>query len=61
LAKAESLLPGRLPSRTGPQIAAVFADHTGLPGRLKQLPAADPCLLFVALGQGRVTISARVR
>jgi hypothetical protein len=54
LAKAESLLPGRLPSRTGPQIAAVFADHTGLPGRLKQLPAADSCLACVALGQGSV-------
>ena len=55
LAKAESLLPGSLPSRTGWQIAAVFADHTGMRVRFEQLPAADPCLPFVALGQGSVT------
>jgi hypothetical protein len=42
----------RLPSRTGWQIAAVFADHIGMLARFEQLPAADPCLPFVALGQG---------
>jgi hypothetical protein len=38
-----------LTSRTGRQIAAVFADHTGMPARSEQLrrwaPAAKPAVL----------------
>jgi hypothetical protein len=43
LAKAESLLPGR--SRTGWQIAAVFADHTGLPAASSSYPPPIHALL----------------
>src|SRR5215217_4382018 len=45
LAKAESLLPGRLPSRTGWQIAAVFADHTGIPAASSSYPPPIHALL----------------